>query len=71
MKLPVPAQLSFDFGQPSESYSRNAATAVAEVCSAPKVSSCVIDLTAALRRRQEDKTRMLYRQILGTVKHFA
>jgi hypothetical protein len=67
VKLQAPPQLSFDFMRSPDVAPSAAATSTA----VSGAGARVLDLTTTLRRKQEDYTRMLYRQILDTVKHLS
>jgi hypothetical protein len=69
-QVPAPPQLSFDFGQPRGTVSRTQDIPPrTDRAAVPNDVFCVLDISAALRDKQEAHAKLLYRQILDSVKH--
>jgi hypothetical protein len=69
-QVPAPPQLNFDFDQHRKSDSHSDGISLGTCGAAASIKSYgVIDLAAALSKKQEAHTRLLYRQILDSVKH--
>jgi hypothetical protein len=69
-QVPVPPQLNFDFNQHRKNDTHSDGVSQG-LCGAPASikSYGVVDLSAALSKKQEAHTKLLYRQILDSVKH--
>jgi len=69
-QVPAPPQLSLDFNQHRKNDTHSDGISQGLCGAAVSIKSHgVVDLSAALSKKQEAHTKLLYRQILDSVKH--